>query len=200
MAAQVYFISETTLKNYTSINDNVDSGSLRQAIRTAQLINLQESLGTSLYNKLADLVDTGDISDPSNSNYKSLLDNYCVDVVIQYSLFYALDDFIYKFMNVGLVQGFSEQGSSLDISTFKMIKNSARDRAEFFDNRLREHLFNNDNLYPAYETSTTDGTLPGANTDGIISSIVLDTPMYSNDYDPTCCDDDRYTNLYQRGK
>lgn len=198
--AQVYFISETKLKEYSNIDQNTDSGSLRQAIRTAQLINLQETLGTSLYNKLTDLVDTGEITGSTNSNYRTLLDDYVVDVVIQYSLFYALDDFIYKFMNVGLVQGSSEQGTPLDINTFKMIKNSARDRAEFFDNRLREHLFNNDNLYPAYETSTTDGTLPGANTDGIISSIVLDTPMYSNDYDPTCCDDDRYTNLYQRGK
>lgn len=193
--AQVYFISETKLKDYTSISQNVDSGSLRQAIRTAQLINLQETLGTSLYNKLSDLVDSGDISLSGNSNYKTLLDDYVVDVVIQYSLFYALDDFIYKFMNVGLVQGFSEQGSSLDINTFKMIKNGARDRAEWFDNRLREHLFNNDNLYPAYETSTTDGTLPGANTDGVISSIVLDTPMYSKDYDPTCCKDNPYKPL-----
>jgi hypothetical protein len=198
--AQVYFISETKLKDYTSISQNVDSGSLRQAIRTSQLINVQETLGTSLYNKLTDLVDTGDITGSTNSNYRSLLDDYVVDVVIQYSLFYALDDFIYKFMNVGLVQGFSEQGSSLDINTFKMIKNGARDRAEFFDNRLREHLFNNNNLYPAYKTSTTDGTLPGANTDGIISSIVLDTPMYSKDYDPTCCKGDRYTSFYQRGK
>ena len=198
--AQVYFISETKLKDYTSISQNVDSGSLRQAIRTAQLINVQETLGTSLYNKLSDLVDTGDITGSTNSNYKTLLDDYVVDVVIQYSLFYALDDFIYKFMNVGLVQGFSEQGSSLDINTFKMIKNGARDRAEFFDNRLREHLFNNDNLYPAYKTSTTDGTLPGAHTDGIMSSIVLDTPMYSKDYDPTCCKGDRYTSFYERGK
>jgi len=198
--AQVYFISETKLKDYSNINDNVDSGSLRQAIRTAQLINLQETLGTSLYDKLSDLVDTGDITGATNSNYKTLLDDYVVDVVIQYSVFYALDDFIYKFMNVGLVQGFSEQGSWLDISTFKMIKNSARDRAEFFDNRLREHLFNNENLYPAYKTSTTDGTLPGAHTDGIISSIVLDTPMYSNDYDPTCCKDYPYKAKYQIGK
>ena len=198
--SQVYFISESKLKSYTNISDNVDSGSLRQAIRTAQLINLQETLGTGLYNKLSDLVDTGEITGSTNSNYKNLLDSYCVDVVIQYSLFYALDDFIFKFMNVGLVQGFSEQGSSLDISTFKMIKNGARDRAEFFDNRLREHLFNNDNLYPAYETSTTDGTLPGANTDGIISSIVLDTPMYSDDYDPTCCKGSPYHSQYQKGK
>jgi len=192
---QVYFISETKLKDYTNISQNVDSGSLKQAIRTAQLINLQETLGTSLYNKLVELVDTGDISLSGNSNYKTLLDDYVVDVVIQFSLFYALDDFIYKFMNVGLVQGFSEQGSSLDINTFKMIKNGAKDRAEWFDNRLREHLFNNDNLYPAYETSTTDGTLPGANTDGVIASIVLDTPMYSKDYDPTCCKDNPYKPL-----
>lgn len=197
--AQVYFISETKLKDYSNISQNVDSGSLRQAIRTAQLINLQETLGTSLYNKLTDLVDTGEITGSTNSNYRTLLNDYVVDVVIQYSLFYALDDFIYKFMNVGLVQGSSEQGSPLDISTFKMIKNGARDRAEWFDNRLREHLFNNENLYPAYETSTTDGTLPGAHTDGIISSIVLDTPMYSKDYDPTCCKDDRYKSFSQKG-
>jgi len=197
---QVYFISETKLKDYTSISENVDSGSLRQAIRTSQLINAQETLGTSLYNKLIDLVDTGDISSPSNSVYKSLLDDYVVDVVIQYSLFYALDDFIFKFMNVGLVQGSSEQGSPLDINTFKMIKNGAKDRAEFFDNRLREHLFNNENLYPAYETSTTDGTLPGAHTDGFTSSIVLDYPMYSDDYDPTCCKDYPYKAQSQRGR
>lgn len=197
--AQVYFISETKLKDYSNINDNVDSGTLRQAIRTAQLINVQETLGTSLYDKLTELVDNGQITGATNTNYKTLLDDYVVDVVIQYSVFYALDDFIYKFMNVGLVQGFSEQGSSLDINTFKMIKNGARDRAEFFDNRLREHLFNNENLYPAYKTSTTDGTLPGAHTDGIISSIVLDTPMYSKDYDPTCCKDP-YKDIRQYGK
>ena len=196
---QVYFISETTLKQYSSIDENVDSGSLRQAIRTSQLINTQETLGTSLYNKLIDLVETGEITGSTNSNYKNLLDNYVRDVVIQYSVFYALDDFIFKFMNVGLVQGFSEQGGSLDINTFKMIKNGARDRAEFFDNRLREHLFNNENLYPAYKTSTTDGTLPGAHTDGIISSIVLDTPMRSTNYDPTCCDEG-IRGRYQIGK
>lgn len=198
--SQIYFISESKLKDYTSISDNVDSGSLRQAIRTAQLINLTETLGNSLYNKLADLVDTGEITGSTNSNYKTLLDDYVVDVVIQYSLFYALDDFIYKFMNVGLVQGSSEQGSALDINTFKMIKNGARDRAEWFDNRLREHLFNNENLYDAYETSTTDGSLPGAHTDGFTSSIVLDSPMYSKDYDPTCCKDYPYKNHYQTGK
>lgn len=193
--AQVYFISETKLKDYTNISQNVDSGSLKQAIRTAQLINLQETLGTSLYNKLVELVDTGDISLSGNSNYRKLLDDYVVDVVIQFSLFYALDDFIYKFMNVGLVQGFSEQGSSLDINTFKMIKNGARDRAEWFDNRLREHLFHNYKLYPAYKKSTTDGTLPAAKTDGVISSIVLGGRMYSKDYDPTCCKDNRYKPL-----
>jgi len=190
---QVYFISETRLKEYTSISDNVDSGALRSAIQTGQVINSQETLGTSLYNELVRLVDTNEITGATNSNYKTLLDDYVVPVVIYYSYFYALDDFIFKFMNVGLVQGFSEQGGSLDINTFKMIKNGARDKAEWYDNRLREHLFNNDNLYPAYKTSTTDGTLPGANTDGITSSIVLDTKMFSRDYDPTCCNSNRYT-------
>ena len=185
--SKIYFISESHLKNYTSINPNVDSGKLRASIETAQNINLQESISTSLFNKLKDLVNTGEIELVANAKYKTLLNDYVVPDVTWWSYFYALDDFIMQFMNVGLVQGFSEQGSPVDINTFKMLKNSARDKAEWYDNRLREHLFNNDNLYPEYETSTTDGTLPAAHTDGVLSSIVMDIPIRSKDYDPTCC-------------
>lgn len=197
--ARVFLISENTLKKQTAINDNVDSGQLRAAISVAQDINLQESISTSLYNKILSLVDTGDITGSTNTNYKTLLDDYIVPMVIHYSYFYAMDDFIMKFMNVGLVQGFSEQGSPVDINLFKMLKNGARDKAEWYDNRLRLHLFNNDSLYPEYETSTTDGSLPAAHTDGFGSSIVLDNPYYWDDYDPTCCKD-KYKSFKQLGK
>jgi len=197
--ARVFLVSETTLKKQTAINDNVDSGQLRNAISVAQDINLQETLSTSLYNKILDLVDTGAITGSTNTNYKTLLDDYIVPMVTHYSYFYAMDDFIMKFMNVGLVQGFSEQGNPLDINMFKMLKNGARDKAEWYDNRLRDHLFNNDQLYPEYKTSTTDGTLPAANTDGFMSSIVMDEPYRYKDYDPTCCKD-RYKGTKQIGK
>lgn len=185
--SNVLLISETLLKQQTGINENVDSGALKSSILLSQNINLQESLSTALYDKVLDLVYTNEITGSTNSNYKNLLDNYIVPMVTHYSYFYALDNFIFKFMNVGLVQGFSEQGSSVDINLFKMMKNSAKDKAEWYDNRLREYLFNNDNLFPEYQTSTTDGSLPASTTDGVTAQIVFDKPMFTKDYDPTCC-------------
>lgn len=188
----VYFISESILKKQSGINDNVDSGALKSSIALSQDINIQESLSTSLYNKLQDLVSNGTITGATNTVYKTLLDDYVVPTVIHYSYFYALDNFIFKFMNVGLVQGFSEQGSSIDIGMFRMLKSSAKDKAEFYDNRLREHLFNNSGLYPEYELSTTDGSLPASGTDGFTSQIVFDRPMRSTFVDPTCCGKNGY--------
>ena len=184
---KVYFISENLLKSSTNLNDNIDIGALRSSISTAQDINCQESLSTKLYNKIVDLVDTGAITATTNSNYKTLLDDYIQPMVLHYSYYYALDAFLMKVYNVGLVQGSSEQGSPIDVGTFKMMKSNARNTAEFYDNRLREHLYFNDELYPEYELSTTDGDLPASRTNGILSQIVMDEKMYPLDYDPLCC-------------
>ena len=81
----VLLISEQKLKDNTPITDNVDSSELRFAIQQSQAIQIQETLGTNLYEKILQLVDTGDINLAGNANYKSLLDNYIQPTLIAYS-------------------------------------------------------------------------------------------------------------------
>ena len=50
-------ISEAKVRQFTDINNNVDSSLLTNAIRTAQDIELQRVLGTILYNKIISDVD-----------------------------------------------------------------------------------------------------------------------------------------------
>jgi len=170
----VLLISEEILKNYTAINENVQSDELRFCILQSQNIFIQESLGTNLYNKMLDLVNTGDIYDSSNSNYKALLDNFIQPTLISYSYYLGLDNFAVKWISVGLVHNSSEQGQSIDFKMFQYLKSNSKNQAEFNDNLLRRHLVFKNYLYPEYnDGNLNDGQLPPESNNGFKSSITL---------------------------
>ena len=159
MIYNVLLISEQRLKDNTPINESVDSSELRFSIQMAQNIFVQETLGTNLYNYMLDLVLTDGILDPINIDYKILLDQFISPMLIQYSYYIALDNFWVKFVNVGLQQMRSEQGTPLDIRGLTYLKNNARDNAQFLDNLLRRHLVFNNWKYPQYTLTTNNGQL-----------------------------------------
>jgi hypothetical protein len=162
MAYNVLFISEQKLKDNTPITDNVDSSELRFAIQQAQAIQLQESLGTNLYEYLLKIVDDNTVNtDVSLIRYKELLNNFIQPTLIAWSYYLALDNFWVKFMNVGLVQNRNEQGSAVDLKTLQYLKNNAKNQGEFQDNLLRRHLLFRSGWYPEYFSGNlNDGQLP----------------------------------------
>jgi len=162
MAYNVLFISETKLKDNTPITDNVDSSELRFAIQQAQAIQLQETLGTNLYEYLLQVVDDNTINtDAALYRYKALLDNFIQPTLIAFSYYLALDNFWVKFMNIGLVQNRNEQGSPVDLKTLQYLKTNAKNQAEFQDNLLRRHLLFRSSWYPQYFSGNlNDGQLP----------------------------------------
>ena len=175
----VLLISEDTLKTYTAINENVQSDELRFCILQAQTIFIQESLGTNLYNYLLNLVDTGDIYNPSEVNYKNLLDTYIQPTLISYSYYLGLDNFAMKFMSVGLVSNRSEQGDKVDFKMFQMMKVNSKNQAEFNDNLLRRHLIFKSALYPEYMSGNlNDGQLTPETNNGFKSQMTLPANNY----------------------
>ena len=159
MIYNVLLISEQKLKDNTPINDNVDTAELRFSIQQAQQIFIQESLGTNLYEYILGLVSTGGIDDPSKIHYKELLNNFIQPTLISYAYYLALDNFYLKFVNIGLQQMRSEQGSPVGIKDLIYLKNNARDNAQFNDNLLRRHLVFNNQNYPQYTLTTNNGQL-----------------------------------------
>ena len=154
--AKVFFISEALLKSKTAINDNVDSGELRFCIELAEDINIQETLGQKLYDRIQADVQSNTIT----GNYKKLLDDYIVPATILWAYYHALDNFLVKFMNVGLVQNNTEQGQSIDLRTFQFLKNNARSQAEWYDDAMRKYLCAYSSDFPEYNTVEIGKILP----------------------------------------
>jgi hypothetical protein len=180
MSITAYFVSEQKLKDYTPISPNLDSGKLVSAIRIAQDIVAQESLGQSLYEKMQELVTTGDISLSGNTNYKSLLDDYIVPCCMWNAYYVSLDFGLVEYANAGLVSNSTEQGSAIDLGTFKTIKNGAKHKADFYTEKLKKWLRNQNSLYPEYNDEISGETLPNTST-GYKTGIVFDSGLGCRD-------------------
>ena len=70
-----FLTSETAIKTYSGLDDNTAGSYIHQALYDAQFIDLQETIGTALLNKLIDLVSKSEIGFEENKTYKYLLDN-----------------------------------------------------------------------------------------------------------------------------
>ena len=58
----VFIISEENLRQFTDINNNVDSKLLKNAVREAQDIEIQRLLGTKLYNAILAKIQTNTLT------------------------------------------------------------------------------------------------------------------------------------------
>jgi hypothetical protein len=152
-------ISEQRLKDFTPINENVDTSELRFSIQMAQNIFVQESLGTNLFEHMLHLISGGTITQPANIHYKNLLDDFIAPMLTQFAFYLSLDNFFVKFVNIGLQSFRSEQSNPIGIKEFQFMKNSAKNQAEFLDNLLRRHLIFNNQNFPQYTLTTNNGQL-----------------------------------------
>lgn len=139
-------VSETTLKQQTVINDNVDNCYIMPSIVKAQDIGLQPLIGTVLYRKLLGIVQHDLLTEP----YRVLLDEYitpylCNKVAeeIQWALFA-------KIRNNGIVTSQDNQTQQLSISDCEYLRKKYQYDADFYGRRLTDYLHANTNLFPEY--------------------------------------------------
>lgn len=150
-------ISEGKLKAFTDINNNLDTDLIKSAIRESQIIELTRLLGEKLYDKIVTDVYNGTIS----GVYKSLLDDYIQDVLIYYSYYTALEYIYLRPRNNGLLQPQGGDNSlSVDMSVYDKKRQSVKNKAEYFAERLVDFLCFNDELFPEYGTETNEEIVP----------------------------------------
>lgn len=150
----VLLISETALKRYTVLNDNVDAAYITPSIIKAQDIGLQPLIGTVLYKKLCSLM-PDDINQQANAKYKTLIDDYvtpylCNKVLeeIQWALFA-------KLRNNGIVTSQDQQTQQLSISDCEYLRKKYQYDADFYGKRLTDYLHANASRYPEYKKRET---------------------------------------------
>ena len=146
MSANILFISVETIKDRSGLHNNVDEKLILPEIKTCQDMYILPALGTSLYERLQDGVNCGNL----NCNEKSLLDDYIVDCLINYVLSELPQGLSYQFYNKGLVRKSSDNTELPSMQDMIDIANRYKARAEFYKQRLIKYLKQNQTLYPEY--------------------------------------------------
>jgi hypothetical protein len=156
------FVTEDRLKSYTGIEENVDPAILYPFVIQAQDLYVQQTLGTKLYNKMKLLVDAKVINGTAiPTDYKTLLDDYIIPMVIHYSYWLALPHIKWRTSNKGLLSGTSEVGETVPLEEVQYLRNSIKDTAQFYNERLRDFLKAYQENYPEYQSYTNkDGMAP----------------------------------------
>lgn len=144
-----FFITEAQIREYLDVEDNLDTSFIKNAIRESQDIKIQPILGTLLYNKLISLIDSGDIDDSGNSNYKGLLDNYVQNALLYASYFYILDAVYVRPRNNGLLTATGgSESTNVDRSMYNVKKQVADNKYKFYADLLKDYLIEEESLFP----------------------------------------------------
>ena len=142
-------ISETKVRTFSDINQNVDTDLIRNNIRMAQDYWVQQTIGTLLYQKLIDLVDAGTMNDPANSNYKTILEDYIQDYLLYATYYETLESIFVRPRNNGLLtpQG-GENSASVDLTLYNAKRESVRTKMNYYNERLTEYIIEENSLFP----------------------------------------------------
>lgn len=143
-----FLISEAKVRNFTSLNNSVDSELIKNCIRTAQDYHLQNIIGTVLYDKLLSDVDSSSLT----GAYKTLVDDYIQDFLLYCTYYETLEEIFLRPRNNGLLRpNGGENSDPVDKDLYDMKRQSVRNKMEYYAQRLTYYILEESNSYPELE-------------------------------------------------
>lgn len=144
--SKVLLISVDDVKDILPINDNIDSGYIRPAIDMAQDFYLEETLGTSLTEKLKSLVVSSE-GDPIAEPYRELLDKIA-KMLAHYACAYIIENVAAKVANAGVMRTEDEKMYSLSQGEIDLMAKREVKRGDAYRGRVQKYLIANYSKYP----------------------------------------------------
>ena len=157
MATQL-FINRTDLVRNSIIDGNVDTDKFIQFIKIAQEIDVQQIIGTDMYNALSAAIPNIDL--PVNARWKTILDDYIVPMLIWYAQSNYFPFAAYQVKNGGVFKHTSENSVSADKNEIDFLVEKARTNAEWYSRRFIDFMSFNQNTYPEYNSNSDDDIYP----------------------------------------
>ena len=166
------FISIADLKAKSIIDGNTDADKLIHQIEVAQDMHIQNYLGGRLYDKLQDLILSGDIDLPANSDYKDLRDDYVKPMLIWFTQLEYLPFAMFKIDNGGINRHRGQESDTVDFRDVDRMQSKITDRAEFYTKRFIDYICFNSQKFPEYNNNSNGDMYPDKDADSF-SSFVL---------------------------
>lgn len=158
MSKNILLISDNILKERTAIHGNIDPNLIYPTIKYVQDAFVKPILGSALFDKIQTLVGDNTITDPGNADYKLLLDEYIIDTLVYYILSDMPVELSFQFWNKGVVR---KQGQDTDLPTMSElvdISNRHKSKAEFYANRLKLFIIDQNSRLQKYQEYTHPGS------------------------------------------
>jgi len=163
--ATVLFINRTDLVKNSIIDGNVDTDKFIQFIKVAQQIDIQNLLGTDLYNKIGTDIAAGAAGGTGLAgNYLTLVNTYVQPTLIWFAQMNYIPFAAYQIKNGGVFKHSSETAQNVDKNEVDYLVSKAREYANYYSTRLVDYLSFNDNLFPEYNTNTNEDIDPDTDT------------------------------------
>jgi hypothetical protein len=161
--ATVLLISETKLKAYSTLNQNIDMALLTSTIYMAQELGLQTLIGSKGYDYYMELVKSVQLSGGTMSQADSImLNEYIAPYLIHRSFYEAMPEVFARKMNKAITIGNTDQGTSIDIKGMSYLREIEQGRYEFYAQRLLDRVQAFPSDYPWYYSYTDKDGMPSS--------------------------------------
>lgn len=147
MITDTLLTSPDFVKSVTNISDNINGKIMQSAIRESQEIELKEIIGTTMLNKIKQLINERTIDDVENQQYKYLLDE------CQYFLSYTVVSKLciitsYKIDNAGVVKTSDENIQNATEDEIFDMQEFYKRKADYFCSQLQAYILNHLGILP----------------------------------------------------
>ena len=140
-----FIISEAKLRQFTDVNDNLDTAFIKNAVREAQDIHLQRIIGTVLYQKLLSDID----SDTLTGAYLTLVTDYIQDFLLYATYYETLEAIYIRPRNNGLLNATGGDNSqTVDRSLYEVKRQSVENKMQYYAERLVNYIIEKQGSLP----------------------------------------------------
>lgn len=150
-------ISIDRLKEFSVVNENVDSKLIEPTIINVQELYLYDILGKDLYNEIISEVNASSVS----STNQTLLNDYIEPYLINKVISEAVVDLNYKIRNKGIQTNSSDNGQPVGMSELTQMQGKYNNIAEGYKTKIRNFLLDNGTDYPLYFPKNNYSTIGG---------------------------------------
>ena len=140
-----FILSEAKFRQFTDVNDSLDTALIKNAIREAQDIHLQRIIGTKLYQSILSKIDTSSLT----GDYETLVNDYIQDFLLYAAYYETLEAIYIRPRNNGLLTPTGGENSiEVDRSLFNVKRQSVENKQEFYAEKLSQYISENESTFP----------------------------------------------------
>jgi|SRR6478735_222507 len=147
---QVLFISESYLKEYTNLSENIDSKILKPSLFKAQDLYIEPFLGKTITNELKNQILNNNLTDLN----KELL-NLLRKAQIEFTAYLSYADVMFRIMNKGISNPNVENGSNIDRNDLSYIRDISKNQGDSYLKIVECFFKENKDSYPTFFNCNT---------------------------------------------